>query len=185
MNPPSLEDQISEIKNQFYSENSKSSIFKQKQKSECASVITNKIPLEELLQKTIYIGKDNNGLETNEIFMNYLLIKTFATSAIFEEIIDYTMSIIGKCLNKHGIFIINVNMKSFSATALQKYKPVIESFLKRCLNDDIRYSENLQILRIYNPPSMMATIFKIFTGFVHPTVWSKIQIQSSDTEWIW
>jgi hypothetical protein len=184
MNQLSLEDKINEITTQYYSEHSKSFIFKQKQKNDCACAITNKIPAEELLQQTIYIGRDAHGRETNEIFVNYVLFKTFATPALFDQTIDYIMTKIGSCLNTFGSFVMNVNMQSFSATALQKYKPIIENFCKRCLNDDVQYSTNLQALRIYNAPTVMTTVFKMFAGFVDPSVWSKIQIQSPDTKWV-
>jgi hypothetical protein len=71
MSNQSLVEQLQQYKNEYYTENTKNTIFKTKQKMDCAAKITSQISLDELLSKTMYMIPNSNYMHILE-FMNTL-----------------------------------------------------------------------------------------------------------------
>jgi hypothetical protein len=166
-----LEDQISRIQTQYYQQNGKSFFVQSKQKLDCAEIILQNIPLEELMSKMIRI-------EENRVFFNYVFFKTFAHPTVYETIVNAIFSNICDAVNKYGSFEIHINMQSFTATAAQRYKDIIKLFCFRCLHRDAAIAGYLKMMYVYNSPKMIETIAHIFSGFVDDQILSKISIQT-------
>jgi hypothetical protein len=81
---PDFSKRINELTSQYYSDNKKNMFFKSNQKMECASVVSNQIGINELIQNTIFLIPD-----TNSVFMDYTVFKTYATPDNYPKIVNY------------------------------------------------------------------------------------------------
>ena len=63
----SLINKIKEIQDDYYSKNKKNTIFKNKQKFECANTVCNVFTIEYLISQALYIIPN-----TNKIFFDYI-----------------------------------------------------------------------------------------------------------------
>jgi hypothetical protein len=160
---------IEELKNQYYSDNKKCIFFKSNQKMDCAATITNQIGIEELIQKTIYLLPN-----TNSVFMDYTVFKTYATSENYNKIVGYILSLFDYCIANYGDYNAHVNLDSFTISAAERYKSIIECFLVNCMAIGSHYSDKLNHMYIYNTPNTFQNISKLLMPFVDPTVKPKI-----------
>ena len=93
--------------------------------------------------------------------------------------VDYIISRFKECIQRHGNFSCTIDLNTFTISAAQRHKNLIELFCRKCLNDTVNnYSESLTKLDIENPPSAMEQLYKLFNNFIDPQVKSKIQILS-------
>lgn len=106
------------------------------------------------------------------------MFKTYGHQAIYEPIVDYIMNLVTNCIKQHNTFELHVNMQSFTITAAQRYKDVIQLFCNRCLqrNQDDTLSSHLVNMYIYNSPKMIGILSNLFAGFIDDTIRAKIKI---------
>jgi hypothetical protein len=148
-------------------------IFKQNQKLECAAAVSQNISLEDLFKETFLIVPN-----TNRIFLNYTIFKTFAHPLIYDQLVDYIIGLFNQCIQKSGNFELNINLQSFTVTAAQRYKDIAWIFCNRCLARDSTYSTCLTGLHIYNCPRMIDTLANLFSTFVDDSVRAKVVLHS-------
>jgi len=160
---------IEELTNQYYSDNKKNTFFKSSQKIECATTITNQIGIDELIQKTIYVIPN-----TNCVFMDYTVFKTYATPDNYNKIVGYILSLFDYCIAKYGEYYAHVNLDSFTISAAERYKNLIECFLTNCMSSESQYSFKLKHMLIYNTPNTFNNISKLLMPFIDPLVRQKI-----------
>ncbi len=170
-----LEYKISNVRNQFYEEHPKSMVFKQNQKLECAAAVSQNILLEDLFKETISIIPN-----TNRIYLNYVIFKTFAHPLIYDKLVDYIIGLLNHCIQENGNFELNINLQSFTVTAAQRYKEIARIFCNRCLARDSRYSAHLVGLHIYNSPRIIDTLASLFSTFVDDTIRAKVVLHQED-----
>jgi hypothetical protein len=170
-NETDFNEKINKLTTQFYSENKKKILFKSSQKFECAESITNSIGIEELIQRTIFIIPN-----TNSVFLDYTLFKTYATPDNYYKIITHILSLFKICIQNYGTYDCHVNLDSFTITAAQRYKDIIELFLQNCMtsNSECEYSVQLTTMYIYNTPNTFQNISKILLPLIDPIVKNKI-----------
>ena len=169
-----IEIKITELQTQYYKQHPKTIIFnKSHQKLDCASTITQNIQIDKLFAKTVYILPN-----TNQIHFDYLLFKTYGHPAIYEAIVNYIINLVTNCIKQHNTFELHVNMQSFTMTAAQRYKDVIQLFCIRCLQRDQndKLSSHLINMYIYNSPKMIGTLSNLFAGFIDDAIRAKIKI---------
>ena len=160
---------IEELTNQYYSDNKKNVFFKSSQKMDCAAQVTNQIGIDELIKKTIYLIPN-----TNCVFMDYTLFKTYATPENYDKIVGYILALFDYCINNYGHYYTHVNLDSFTISAAERYKNIIECFLKNCMPSESEYSNKLINMYIYNTPNTFNNISKLLMPFVDPIVKQKI-----------
>jgi hypothetical protein len=160
---------IEELTNQYYSDNKKNTFFKSSQKMECATTVTNEIGIDALIQKTIYIIPN-----TNCVFMDYTIFKTYATPDNYNKIVGYILSLFDYCIAKYGEYYAHVNLDSFTISAAERYKNLIECFLTNCMSSESQYSFKLKHMLIYNTPNTFNNISKLLMPFIDPLVRQKI-----------
>ena len=168
-----LLEEVKEFQDSYYSQNTKKMFLKNSQKIECANKITENFDIFDLIKKTIYIIPN-----TNKVYIDYLIFKLYANPNVYNDIINYSLNIFSECISKYGDFECHINLNTFTITSAYRYNDMIELFCKKCLmtNPKSSYSMLLSKMYIYNSPSMMENISKIFTHLIHPEVKSKLII---------
>lgn len=173
-------DEITRLQNVFYSNNNKNTFFKTKQKEECAKNICNNLDINQLLENTIFIIQN-----TNSIYINYQVVKTFAEETNYCLIIDHLINIIQYCINIYGSFEVHVNLNTFTISAAQRYQKFIYMYSQRCMSNDTEFSKKLNKTSLYYVPSVMDNINKLLYPLFDRDVASKIVMHtktSSDIE---
>jgi hypothetical protein len=167
-----IESKIEQARDHFYDKQGGKSWFqKTQQKQECAMEISKRIPLNDLYQQTFYIGSN-----TNHVYINYPLFKTFAHPDIYRSTIEYILALFTQCIETHGTFEVHVDLKSFTMTATQRYRDLINQFCHECLSRNTLFTSKLTRLSIYNSPKMFDAISAIFSGFIDDQTRTKICI---------
>jgi len=164
-------DEISKLQNDFYAKTSKNTLFKTKQKLECAAAVSDSMDINELTAKTFYIIPN-----TNRIFLDYTIFKLYANPNNYNYLVDWAVSLIMHCIHTHGSFDVHVNINTFTITACQKYKTIIEMFMDACFQTDSEAVLKLGHLYIYNIPSVFDSIIKFLNPFINDTVKPKIVV---------
>ena len=166
---------INSFKNDYYSNNSKNILFKKKQKIECAKEISQKFQLNELIEGFVY-----NIPNTSNIFLDYNIFKLFANESNYQLIIDYILKLVNECIRNYDKFSIHINLDSFTMSAAERYYSFIELYINNCLlysqTNGFFYSDKLQILYIYNPPSVFDTIYSMFKKVINKEIKDKFLV---------
>ena len=164
---------LEKYKSAYYTENKKNVLFKKDQKMDMASKISTEFNLETLIQKTIYILPG-----TNEIYFDYNVFKMFAHPTNYASFVQYTQALIVHCIQNYGTFMCHVNVNSFTASAAERYKGILELFNAITERDDTNYAPKMTKLHVYNTPSSLEHIYKLISGLIDPEVRSKIVFHS-------
>ena len=164
---------ITNLRNQYYSDSGKNVLFKNKQKIECATTICNSIGLEQIIDKTIYCIPNSN-----KVFFDYTLFKMYATPENYNQIVSHALLQCRHKISENGNFEIHINLNSFTVSACDRYKDIIQIFCNECLRSNTRYSINLSKLIVYNSPNMIDAISRIILPFIDPIVRNKITLYS-------
>jgi len=169
-------EKISDLSSKYYSENKKNIFFKKNQKNDCALSITNAVGIDELIVKTIYIIPN-----TNSVFLDYTIFKTYATAEYYSNILNYIFSLFQECVTKYGVYNTHVNLDTFTISAAERYKNIIELFLENCMNYGCDYSNELNKMYIYNTPNTFKNISPILMPLIDPVVKQKIVFYDKNT----
>jgi len=165
-----INNDIINIQKQYYDNHEKNLIMKKSQKEDIAKEICENIDINILLENSCVV---NN----NHVNIIYPIIKMYCHTDNYNYCVDYIISKFRECINNHGSFSCTIDMNTFTISAAQRHKTLIELFCKKCLNDTSNnYSESLIKLNIENAPSAMEQLYRLFNNFIDPHVKSKIQI---------
>lgn len=178
MNISGLKNKIARLQQDYYAINNKKTFFKSAQKNDCAAAISSHLDTDELIRHTIY-----NIPQTNRIYFDYMIFKTFATEHCFVRIIDHLMQITEDCIETYGSFEMHVNWNTYTISAHERYKNIYPIFTAKCSQSRFRFSDNLTQMHVYNMPSMIETISSVIRPFIDTKIISKIQMhQKNDSE---
>lgn len=166
---------INELKESYYSENSKKSFFKKSQKLDCAKFVSESIDLNTLIDNTVYAipGK-------NIVFINYPVFKLYANPDNYTQIIDHIITVFKYIIEYYNTFDVYINLSTFTVSAAERYKEVIRLFCDSCFNDGTNFSELLIKFHILNTPSVMEMIVKILKPLANPLVIDKIAFHTKE-----
>lgn len=164
-----ISDKIKNIKENFMSSRANLSIFKTTNKLNCAKTVSANIDIQELIKHTIFIIPN-----TNKIYVDYILFKTYAHDQIYDTLIQYVIHLFNICIESHNLFEIHIDLNTFSISAAQRYKPAIQKFCNECLSNHANMMSYLNIFRIYNTPSMIDSISAIFRPFISDQIKNKV-----------
>lgn len=167
----SIRDQIKEKQKEYYNSNSKSLFFKTSQKNLCAEEINKKFDVSDLIKTTIY-----QIPETNIVFFDYILFKTYATPVIYDAIIQTILGLFTEIIKLFGSYQIHANMDTFSMSASHRYGDIIRDFCNKCLRSETRYADYMEKFCIYNTPSVMQSISKLFNPLINENVKTRIEL---------
>ena len=163
--------EVNKKQKEYYSSSGKNTLLKKSQKFNCAETVSNHFDINDLIKNTVY-----NIPNTNIIFMDYPLFKLYANPTNFQNIIDHILSLTNSVIQTHGNYETYVNLNSFTISAAERYKHLIEMLCKECIKSDTRFSFFLTKMYIYNSPNMIESIAKLLNVFIDPRVKSKITL---------
>ena len=171
MNQTNISESMEKFKNKYYNEHNKNILFKKSQKLDCATQLCHSpdFHLETAIKNTVYILPDSN-----RIFLNYEIFKYYANPENYEEIVNYILSLIILCISKFESFEFHVNINSFTISAAQRYTPVIQLFMNKCIMNNTEFAKLLTKMVVYNTPTLMNDISILLRPLIDPIVTSKI-----------
>ena len=161
---------IDELKKQYYNENEKNTFFKKKQKIECANAISQNFNMQQLMNSTVFIIPN-----TNHIYFNYPLFKTYAHIDIYGVLIEHALAVLNICIDNYGSFEMHVNLNTFSISAAERYYNAIRLFCDECLKNQKDYYQKIKNMHIYHAPSLFDKISILLDRFINPVIKSKIK----------
>jgi hypothetical protein len=165
--------QMEKFKSDFLTTEGKYSFFKKSQKLDCAKKMSQTFNLQDMLQKTVFIIPG-----TNKIMFDYTIFKLYACPDNYNEIVDYIIKLYDCILLQHPTFEANVNLDSFTISAAERYKGVIQIFCNKCMNSQTKYSKLTKQMNIYYTPSMIESIATLLKPFIDKDVGERIMLIS-------
>lgn len=152
-----LLNKLENFKKQYYSENTKNTFFKKQQKMDFAQNVKQQFPLEELIAKTMYILPN-----TNMIYIDYPVFKMYGHPDVYNSVIDYIQVLIDNCLQKYGSYSVHVNLNSFTISAAERYRAIVDLFYAKTVDKYTLYFNTIEHITIYYTPNSISEIIKIF-----------------------
>jgi hypothetical protein len=162
-------ERLDTLKNTYYQTNSKNTFFNGKQKKECAKIVSGTIDMQTLLINTCFqLGN------TNKIYFQYSIFKTFATDENVNQILDFLLQLLENIIDKFGSFELHINMNTYTVTAHERYKNMYKLLFSRCEQNNILFSDKLITMNIYNTPSIINNLQAFFAPFIDKNAADKI-----------
>ena len=166
-----VSDKINNIKTLFSKSSSGNfSLFRSTNKLNCAKMVSTNIDIQELIKHTTLIIPN-----TNKIYIDYVLFKSYAHDQVYDVLIQHLIHLFNMCIESHNSFEIHIDLNTFSISAAQRYKPVIQILCNQCLSSQTPLMSYLTIFRIYNTPYMIDSISAIFRPFISDQIKSKVE----------
>ena len=164
--------ELNKFKNTYYSENKKAVFFNKKgQKYDIAKEVLTRFDINMLLQKTAYIIPN-----TNKLFVNYQIFKQFAHPENYELFVKFVQNKIPPIIDKYGSFECHIDIDTFTVSAAERYKGVIEVFCQDVF--DISFTKYLKYIYVYNVPSMIDNISLLLFKLIDKEIKDKIKLVS-------
>lgn len=169
----SILNEIQQYQEKYYHSEGKNRFFKKTQKMDCAKRISEQFDLNTLIMNTIYEIPN-----TNNILVDYTVFKLYATPDNYETIIQYTLALFEYMLAKHASIEMNVILDTFTISAAERYKSVIQMLCNKCMNSTTAYSSYVTRINLYYTPSMIDSIRTLLRPFIDNDVYEKIVMYS-------
>ena len=164
--------ELNKFKNTYYNENKKATFFNKKgQKYDIAKEVLTKFDINLLLQKTAYVIPN-----TNKLFVNYQIFKQFAHPENYELFVKYVQNKIPFIIDKYGSFECHIDIDTFTVSAAERYKGVIEVFCHDVF--EISFTKYLTYIYVYNIPSMIDNISILLFKLIDKETKDKIKLVS-------
>lgn len=152
----------------FYKTHAKKNIFKQAQKTECATYVTTSGRIEDLIECTAFIVPN-----TNILFFDYPVFKTYGNPETSKPLYVHIIKIIETILTTYDTFEFHINLKTFSVSAGHRYYTMIVGSVE---TNQI-FTDKLSKLVIYNTPFIIDQITRLLYNsvktFLHKTEYVK------------
>ena len=177
-----LKTEINHYTNEYYTNNRKGVFFKKLQKIDLAKNISNQFDLKTLITHSVYIIPN-----TNSIFLDYTILKLYMNADNYNSLIDYFLFLIDDIIKKYKTYNIHINLDTFTISAAERYKPILELYNKKCLDLSVNKSINelyttlIDNLYIYNTPTIIDTIINLFKSFITYDIITKIHYETKQT----
>lgn len=166
-----LQEKINKLRTNFTNDNKKG-LFSSKQfKFDCANTVVKNIELETLLDSTLVLLQNSNHL-----FFDYTIFKTYATPEIYDKIMKYAIDKISYCINKYGSYEMHVNLNTFSVSAFHRYKTIIEAYSYECNTNHREFHDKIRTMHVYNIPTTIETISQLVGPMLPQIVRQKVII---------
>jgi hypothetical protein len=164
-----LIERINKLRDDYATENKSWGFSTKQYKINCANTVLQTIDIDTLLDSTITILPNSCHL-----FFNYVVFKSFAVPELYDTIIDCIVKKINTCVERFGKYEMHINLQSFSVSAFNRYKPIIEKYHNEIHTKHIHFHEKMQTMHVYNIPHAIDTIAKLISPFLDPIVQKKI-----------
>lgn len=169
-----LSDKINNIKTFFSKSSSETfSLFRSTNKLNCAKMVSDNIDIQDLIKHTTLIIPN-----TNKIYIDYVMFKSYAHDQVYDILIKNVIHLFNTCIESHNSFEIHLDLNTFSISAAQRYKPLIQILCNECLSSQTPLMSYLTTFRIYNTPYMIDSISTIFRPFISDHIKKKVEFMS-------
>ncbi len=160
---------INAAKSDFYDQNKKNVLFKNKQKFECAENAMNGLNPIDVFLKVFHVYD-------NVIMFNYPLFKTIAHPGIYSDMADYVHEQAHQLIINYGSFNVDFICTGITASAIDRYKDVVSVMSQRGLARGNNLLQKCTTIRVFNPPSLVNYALKIFIPLMNLDITNKVQI---------
>jgi hypothetical protein len=164
---------ISKLQEQYYEHNPKNTFFKSNQKFECAKQVIQNVDVQQLIRHSFFLIPN-----TNRIFFDYPLFKTFACAEVYEEFTTHSYAVLFDCISQNSSFEMHVNMNSFTISAFERLRKLIERFF----TESPMFSDKLTYVYIYYTPSVIEQINKIIKMFIAHISYKIVYFSKAESE---
>lgn len=159
---------------EFYEKAAKNVFFKKSQKMECARLVFERFDLATLMAHTCYPAPGSGA----RIFLDYPVFKMFANERNYGAIVAHIMALLDRTIAAHGGFEFHVDLDSFTVSAAERYRPIIDIFSNACLASNTLYSELMGAMHVYHTPSVVDAVSKMLGPIVPPVIKTKLRFLS-------
>lgn len=170
-----MEERIQEIQSQFYSNSGKNMFFKRSQKLQCAQAVAAELTPQILLERTF-----QHIPNTNRIFVNYPMFKTFMCPETYKLSIDYILGIGQMIVQNYGTLEVHIDVQSFTPTAAERYKDFVLQICKECELRQTNFSGYLTKMNIYNCPALADHVARMIWGILPVETRGKVNLFQKD-----
>lgn len=160
---------VEQLQASYYQDTKKAVFFKKQQKEECASLVSNNIGIEQMLQHTVFIVPN-----TNQVYFDYTVFKLYATTSNSQFIISRVLTLFQESIRKYGCFEAHLNLATFTISAFERYKPIISYFCDECMRINTNYQEEMAAFNIYNTPTMIDLLSAASRPFMDDAIRKKV-----------
>lgn len=174
----SFEQQIEKLKNEYYTQNNKSILFRNTQKQACANKLIQNLSIDSLCENAIYMNEIEN---LPRIYIHYKIFKSFAQESNYNHILSRLQSVVKECVFKYGVYQLHIDISSLTMTGAQRYRPFIHTFCTHFLCEGSSIlcegsssKQDLQQIVIYNSPAIIPALKNLFSIFVPDDVKTNI-----------
>lgn len=166
-----LSDKLNNLKNDYYKTNTKKFLFKNQQKTDCATNIVKNFDLQALINNTVY-----NINNSNNIYFDYTLFKQYTYNDIMDNIVTYTINLISDIIHKFGDFHLHINMDTYSVSAHERYKNIFHIFHNSCMKHELAFDNFISSINIYNTPAIITNLIPFFKSLMGENATKRITL---------
>jgi len=142
--------QVNTLRDSFYEDNKKNTIFKSEQKNKLADKVCDAFDLHQMIRYTTYIIPDSN-----KIYFSYPLFKTYGNTENCDTLCKYMKHVlISSILELQETFELHINLKGFTVSACQRFFSAIKSLI----DGNKILAEKMTQMCIYFTPSVIDQI---------------------------
>jgi hypothetical protein len=120
-----------------------------------------------------YILKNMCYIKDNELILDFIYFKHFATIQTYDFIINFITNSIDSILINKNNFIVHVNMKKLTLVDIDKHKIFIQS-ISEYLKE--KYPQKLEKCYIYNSPFIFSQVYNLVSMFIDKETQKKISL---------
>ena len=175
--PPATTEQTAisdalKLKDSYYETHKKNVFMKSSQKFDCARDICSKVDIVQLMDQTFWIIPNKNRL-----YFDYRVYKLYGNPDNFRLVIDNVLHMAKWCIQEYGSFEIHLNLASFTISAAERYKNMIQMFCDICMSQtECEYLKYLITMNIYNIPTVFEHISKLLMPILPPEIVPKMKL---------
>jgi hypothetical protein len=96
------------------------------------------------------------------IYIDYPVFKMYAHPDVYSSVIDYIQLLIDNCLQIYGSYSVHVNLESFTISAAERYRSIVDMFYAKTADKYTLYFNTIESITIYYTPNSISEIIKIF-----------------------
>jgi len=176
MEPKQIHENIRDLQEEYYQTHSKNSIFKAKQKQECASMIVQNIDIQTLFGHTLYINTSKSV-----IFFEYPIFKTFVYPANFNLFLQYIDNVTTPWINQCETYELHLNMQGLTISGFERFRGMIDVLFQQLppVHHKMKY------IYIYYTPSVVDIIMRVMHPFVAHYLDKIVFYTKSESEQKW
>jgi hypothetical protein len=170
---PILE-KINAAKTHFYSVNQKNMLFKNAQKTVCASHIMSSLDETEVFQRIFA----TNG---NQFIFNYSVFKTVAHPNIYERMGEFMFQTAKHLISEYGKYDLIIDCKGITVSGIERYKDFVSTVSQLGLRRGENLLHHMEKIYVYNPPSFVNYGLQVLVPLVDTAIGQKIVLIPKST----